>query len=245
MISQARVIGVIPARFASTRFPGKPLEKLKGKPLLQWAVEGARKSALLQKVIVATDDLRIKTLCDEIKVESVMTSADCATGSDRLFEAVKNMDVDIIINIQGDEPLIDQTYIDPLVMAFLKQPGLDMATLAHLLSAEDVDNKNAVKVITNINSEAIYFSRFAIPFSRLPFSETNKASLKHIGLYGYTKKFLQKFCSTLPTDLEKSESLEQLRALYLGAKIKVIEVSKPTYGVDTPEDLRKLEALLK
>lgn len=245
MSSQLKVIGVIPARFASTRFPGKPLEKLKGKPLLQWAVEGAKKSALLQKVIVATDDLRIKNLCEEIKVESVMTSADCATGSDRLFEATQKMDTDIIINIQGDEPLIDQTYIDPLVAAFFQQPGLDMATLAHPLSAEDVENRNAVKVITNVNSEAIYFSRFAIPYSRLPFSETNKIALKHIGLYGYTKKFLQKFCSTSPTELEKSESLEQLRALYLGAKIKVIEVSKPTYGVDTPEDLRRLEALLK
>ncbi|MGZ3692610.1 MAG: cytidylyltransferase domain-containing protein, partial [Pseudobdellovibrio sp.] len=145
----------------------------------------------------------------------------------------------------GDEPLIDQSYINPLAQAFLDDSKLDMATLAHPLAPEDVENKNAVKVVTNVKSEAIYFSRFAIPYSRGAFSADSKAALKHIGLYGYTRDFLQKFCSTPACQLEKNESLEQLRALYLGAKIKVIEVQKPTYGVDTPEDLRKLEALLK
>jgi 3-deoxy-manno-octulosonate cytidylyltransferase (CMP-KDO synthetase) len=240
-----KIIAVIPARFGSTRFPGKPLEKLKGKAILQWVVEGARKSQLVKQVIVATDDERIRQLCEEIKVDVVMTPSDCPTGTDRIFAATKNLDFDVVINVQGDEPLIDQTYIDPLAQAFLNDSALDMATLAHPLDASDVENKNAVKVITNAKSEAIYFSRFAIPYSREGFEADATAALKHIGLYGYTKSFLQKFCSTKQTSLEKLESLEQLRALYLGAKIKVLQVQKPTYGVDTPEDLRKLEALLK
>jgi 3-deoxy-manno-octulosonate cytidylyltransferase (CMP-KDO synthetase) len=239
------IIGVIPARYGSTRFPGKPLVMLKGKPLLQWVVEGARKSTLLTRVIVATDDERIQKLCHEIKVDVVMTGSDCPTGTDRLFQATKDINFDVAINIQGDEPLIDETYINPLAEAFLQNPNLDMATLAHGLEPQDIDNPNAVKVIKNQNSEAIYFSRFAIPYSRKNFEAGSLAALKHIGLYGYTKAFLQKFCSTPPTELELNESLEQLRALYLGAKIKVIQVEKPTYGVDTEADLRKLEALLK
>lgn len=242
-----KIIAVIPARFASTRFPGKPLEKLKGKPILQWVVEGARKSTRLSEIFVATDDERISALCKTLGVNAIMTPTECPTGTDRIFAATRGLKFDVVLNIQGDEPLIDQSYIDPLADAFLNQAGLDMATLAHPLAPADIDNKNAVKVITNINGEAIYFSRFAIPFSRENFNESSpeKPALKHIGLYGFSEPFLQKFCSTKPTLLEKHESLEQLRALYLGARIKVIEVEKPTYGVDTPEDLQKLEALLK
>ena len=242
-----KIIAVIPARFGSTRFPGKPLEKLKGKPILQWVVEGARKSSRLSEIIVATDDDRILSLCEKIGVHAVMTSSDCPTGTDRIFEATRGLQFDVVLNIQGDEPLIDQSYIDPLAEAFINQADLDMATLAHPLAAADIDNKNAVKVIINERGEAIYFSRFAVPFSRESFVEDSpvQPALKHIGLYGFSGSFLQKFCSTSPTLLEKHESLEQLRALYLGARIKVIEVRKPTYGVDTPEDLQKLEALLK
>ncbi|AGH94941.1 3-deoxy-manno-octulosonate cytidylyltransferase [Pseudobdellovibrio exovorus] len=238
-----KIIGVIPARFASTRFPGKPLEKLKGKPILQWVVEGARKSQLLSDLYVATDNQQIAEVAKSIGVNVAMTSPDCATGTDRIFEAIKNIEVDVVINIQGDEPLIDQSYIDPLAQAFLDEPRLDMATLAHGLAIEDFDNKNAVKVITNIHQEAIYFSRFPIPYSRAEFNQPSVA-LKHIGLYGYSRAFLQKFCTAEPALIEKYESLEQLRALYLGARIKVLQVQKPTYGVDTPEDLQKLEALL-
>lgn len=239
-----KIIAVIPARFASTRFPGKPLELLKSKPIIQWVVEGARKSKLIEKVYVATDDHRIAEVCHKINVEVLMTRPECATGTDRIFEATKNIECDVVLNIQGDEPLIDHTYIDPLALAFIENPKLDMATLAHPLSAEDLDNKNAVKVITNVKSEAIYFSRFAIPYSREK-DPKNETALKHIGLYGYSHMFLQKFCTSPQAAIEKYESLEQLRALYLGAKIKVLQVNKPTYGVDTPEDLQKLEALLK
>jgi 3-deoxy-manno-octulosonate cytidylyltransferase (CMP-KDO synthetase) len=210
-------------------------------------VEGARKSKHLSEIIVATDDQRISELCNQIGVKVVMTPSDCPTGTDRIFAATRDLQFDVVLNIQGDEPLIDQSYIDPLAGAFLQQPGLDMATLAHPLAAADIENKNAVKVIINERSEAIYFSRFAIPFSREPFDEKApvQAAFKHIGLYGFSQPFLQRFCSTKQTLLEKHESLEQLRALYLGARIKVLKVEKPTYGVDTPEDLQKLEALLK
>lgn len=229
-----KIIAVIPARFASTRFPGKPLELLKKKPIIQWVAEGAQKSKLVQKIYVATDDERIAKVCRDIKIEVLMTRSDCPTGTDRIFEATRTIDYDVVLNIQGDEPLIDQNYIDPLAQAFLDDPDLEMATLAHPLAPEDVDNKNAVKVIVNSFDEAIYFSRLPIP-----------ASLKHIGLYGYSRSFLQKFCTSPQALIEKQESLEQLRALHLGAKIKVLKVQKPTYGVDTPEDLQKLEALLK
>lgn len=240
-----KIIGVIPARYASTRFPGKPLVHLKGKPLLQWVVEGAKRCAILEKVIVATDDDRIEKLCQDIGVDVVRTSPDCATGTDRLFEATQNLDFDVVLNIQGDEPLIGPESIDPLAKAFLNQNGLDMATLAHPVSESDIQNPNAVKVITNRNSEAIYFSRFPIPYSREAYTAGSTAALKHIGLYAFTKSFLQTFCSAPQAAIEKAESLEQLRALYLGARIKVIQVDQPTYGVDTPEDLRTLEALLK
>ncbi len=243
-----KIIAVIPARFGSTRFPGKPLAKLKGKPILQWVIEGSKKSLLVQKIIVATDDLRIKSFCNSIQVDCVMTSADCPTGTDRLFEATRDLDFDVVLNIQGDEPLIDETFIDPLAKAFVNNANLDMATLAHPLNPEDLENRNAVKVIINKNAEAIYFSRFPIPYSREMESHGGghlRVAMKHIGLYGFTQEFLQKFCSEPPTEIEKYESLEQLRALYLGAKIKVLKVAKPTYGVDTPEDLQKLEALLK
>lgn len=238
---------MIPARYGSTRFPGKPLELLKGKPLLQWVVEGTKTSRLVQEVFVATDDNRIQELCEKIKVPCVLTSESCPTGTDRLFEATKNLKFDVVLNIQGDEPLINQTYIDPLAQAFMNQPNLEMATLAHPLAVEDLENKNAVKVIINQKNEAIYFSRFPVPYSRQNKKITgqNSAVLKHIGLYGYSAQFLRQFCSTPQCEIEISESLEQLRALHLGAKIKVLEVEKPTYGVDTPEDLQKLEALLR
>ena len=229
-----KIIAVIPARFASTRFPGKPLELLKKKPIIQWVVEGTRTSRVVDEIFVATDDVRIADVCRAINVNVLMTSAECVTGTDRIFEATRNLEFDVVLNVQGDEPLIDSSYIDLLAQAFLKNQSLEMATLAHPISREDLTNFNAVKVITNTFDEAIYFSRLSIP-----------ATLKHIGLYGFSKAFLQKFCTSPQAFIEKQESLEQLRALHLGARIKVLHVEKPTYGVDTPEDLQKLEALLK
>ncbi len=246
-----KIIAVIPARYGSTRFLGKPLAELQGKKILQWVIEGAQTSRLIQKIIVATDDQRIFDFCKTLKTEVIMTSVDCPTGTDRIYQATKNVDFDVVLNIQGDEPLISKDFIDPLAQAFMSDPGLQMATLAHPIAVADLENLNAVKVIIDNKQEAIYFSRFPIPYSRQKLSANDRQqaaesiSLKHIGMYGYSRKFLEKFCLARPAEIEKFESLEQLRALYLGARIKVITVEKPTYGVDTPEDLQKLEGLLK
>lgn len=238
-----KIIAVIPARYASLRFPGKPLVKLKDKPLIQWVVDGARSAKLVSEIYVATDDQRIADVVKACRGNVLMTRPECPTGTDRIFEATKDLQFDVVLNIQGDEPQITAEYIDLLAKAFIDQPDLDMATLAHPIAVEDVENPNAVKVIKNANNEAIYFSRFAIPYSREKLNGTPVCE-KHIGLYGYTKTFLNKFCTSEQSAIEKAESLEQLRALHLGAKIKVLSVKKPIQGVDTPEDLAKLETLL-
>ncbi len=251
-----KMIAVIPARYASTRFPAKPLFKIKNKPLLQWVIEGVqnsqKKNKILTDVFVATDNEEISELAVSCGVQAVMTSESCQTGSDRIYEACQQLkksghEFDVVINVQGDEPMISDVHIDLLAKAFLENPKLDMATLAHPLSAEDIENKNAVKVVLNEQSEALYFSRYAIPFSRLDFTEGKYDSVvqKHMGLYGYRYSFLEKFCTTEQSLLEKAESLEQLRALSMGAKIKVLSVPSGLVGVDTPEDVAKVEKHLK
>lgn len=248
-----KIIGLIPARFASTRFPGKPLETLSGKPLLQWVIELVQKSTVLSDFYVATDHSGIAELCQKLKVKYLMTSSEAATGTDRIFEACQQLkkqgvEFDVVINIQGDEPLLPIEYVDQLAQAFIAEPGLKMATLSHPLNQEDIENKNAVKVLVDQNKYAIYFSRFPVPFSREKNTEAviqSSSVQKHIGLYGYSFDLLQKFCQQPQSMLEKSESLEQLRALDMGVKIKVLSVAQPTLGVDTPEDLKKVEKILK
>jgi 3-deoxy-manno-octulosonate cytidylyltransferase (CMP-KDO synthetase) len=242
-----KFIGVIPARYASTRFPAKPLALLHGKPMIQWVVEGARKSKLLSDVIVATDHEDIRKAAEAAGAKVVMTDSDLATGTDRIHAATKNLDYDVVINIQGDEPLVTGELIDSLAGLFQKDSTLDMATLAHPISLEELESINAVKVVVNHKDEALYFSRYAIPYSRVAGAKASSLSgcLKHIGMYAYTKKLLKQFCETPPAEIEIAESLEQLRALYLGAKIKVLRVKEASLGVDTPEDLAKLEKQLK
>ncbi len=243
-----KVAAIIPARFASTRFPGKPLVNLCGKPMLQWVIEGAKTSSLISEIFVATDNIDIAKLAEVCGVRAIMTSENCQTGSDRIFEASEilkkeNKIFDVILNIQGDEPLITKKYIDPLVNAFAQQPDLDMATLAHPLNSDEILNLNAVKVLLNEKSEAIYFSRLPIPFSREKFSvgDFNSCVQKHIGIYAYKTTFLEKFCQTSQSQIEIAESLEQLRALHLGAKIKVVSVNEPIQGIDTPDDAKLFE----
>ena len=178
-----------------------------------------------------------------------MTSIETVTGTDRVFEASQQLNkngvnFDAVINIQGDEPLLPVEYVDLLAQAFIKEPNLQMATLAHPLTQADVENKNAVKVLIDQNQYAIYFSRLPIPFSREKYISTPSVQ-KHVGLYGFSSDFLNRFCQQPQSVIEKSESLEQLRALDMGIKIKVMSVEKPTQGVDTPEDLEKIEELLK
>lgn len=246
-----KVAVVIPARYASTRLPAKPLALIKGKPLLQWVIEGARKSPKISAVVVATDHLEIMELAKRCGAEAVMTDPDCPTGSDRIFQAIQSLEqqnqlFDIVINVQGDEPLISEVEVDLVLEALLEDSEAMMSTLGHPLKTEDLENKNSVKVLMNQNSDAIYFSRFPIPFSRQQFIENqcDHFILKHVGIYGFRTKFLKQFCQHPVTDLEKNESLEQLRALFMGKKIKVKKMNRVLQGVDSPEDIVKVERLL-
>jgi 3-deoxy-manno-octulosonate cytidylyltransferase (CMP-KDO synthetase) len=240
-----KIIGVIPARYGSTRFPGKPMALLQGRPMIQWTIEGARQSKLLSDIIVATDDERIRKAAESVGVKVAMTDSDLPSGSDRIHAAVRDLDCDVVVNIQGDEPLITGELIDRLASVF-QDKNIDMATLGHPISEEELQSPNAVKIVLNHQDEALYFSRYAIPYSRVKAAEVQDYSgcLKHIGMYAYTKKFLTKFCAAPQAFIEKAESLEQLRALYLGAKIKVVRVKEASPGVDTPEDLARLEHIL-
>lgn len=241
-----KILGVIPARYGSTRFPGKPLVSLRGRPLIQWTLAGAKKSKLLSDVIVATDDERIKKAVEEVGGKVVMTASDLPSGSDRIHAALKDLECDVVVNIQGDEPLVTGEWVDCLAQVFVDDPLMDMATLAHPITNEELQSPNSVKVVLNHNDEALYFSRYPIPYSRNTAEKMGslEGCLKHIGMYAYSKKFLKKFCEAPPSFIENAESLEQLRALYLGAKIKVIRVKEASLGVDTPEDLVRLEKLL-
>jgi 3-deoxy-manno-octulosonate cytidylyltransferase (CMP-KDO synthetase) len=169
------------------------------------------------------------------------------SGTDRIFAATKDLECDVIVNIQGDEPLVTGDLIDSLSALFIADPSLDMGTLAHPISQAELDSKNSVKVVVNRQDEALYFSRYPIPYSRAsaPAVGDIEGCLKHIGMYAYKKSFLKKFCDQQPVVIEVGESLEQLRALYLGAKIKILRVQEAAQGVDTPEDLAKLEKIMR
>lgn len=240
-------IGVIPARYGSTRFPGKPLKIILGKPLLQWVVEAAKSARTLDAVWVATDHEEIYALAQSLGVKAVMTSPDIVSGSDRVYQAVKEENVDVVVNIQGDEPLITGQLLDQLVSPLLEDASLPMATLGRPLKEGDLESKNTAKIVLDHNSNALYFSRLAIPYSRTEMTTppNEAACLKHIGLYAFRKSFLAKFCQNGPTALEMAEGLEQLRALYLGARIRVVKVEHESWGVDTPEDVAKVEKLLR
>lgn len=243
------ILGVIPARFGSTRFPGKPLKLVAGKPLLQWVVEAAKTSKKITQVWVATDDYRIAELATSLGVKVAMTDSELPTGSDRVWQAVRNTSADIVVNIQGDEPLLRGELLDSLIQPMIDDRSLEMATLGRPLDEEALLSQNTAKIVLNARHEAVYFSRFPIPFSRLKFADAGLQSisetvLKHVGLYAYRKSFLEKFCAQKPVGVEMLESLEQLRALYLGARIKVVRTEHESWGVDTPEDVAKIEAMI-
>jgi 3-deoxy-manno-octulosonate cytidylyltransferase (CMP-KDO synthetase) len=239
-----RAIGVIPARYGSTRFPGKPLKKILDKPLLQWVIEGARTSRKLSEIWVATDHPEIFELAESCGAKAIMTAPELPTGSDRVFAAVQSSAVDVVVNIQGDEPLISGMLLDALVEPLLSDATLPMATLGRRLKEGDLHSQNTAKIVLNRRSEALYFSRLPIPHSRIDAPQQGAVCLKHIGLYAFRKSFLAEFCAQPPTPLELAEGLEQLRALYLGARIRVVEVEHESWGVDTPEDVAKVESLL-
>jgi len=245
MTSSHRITAVIPARYGSTRFPGKPLAEIKNKPMIQWVYEKAVNAGNIDSVIVATDDERISDTVKAFGGSAVLTSAEHQTGSDRIAEAVQDLDCDIVINLQGDEPLIPSEIIDNLADAMIEE-NCPMVTVAVPFSCtkSEPEDPNAVKVITDCNDYALYFSRSLIPYQRED-GEAFFQLLLHWGIYAYRKDFLQKFVTWEQGRLEKTEKLEQLRALENGASIKVLRVQTPTRGVDTPEDIQIIENLIK
>ncbi len=238
-----QVLGVIPARYGSTRLPAKPLLKINGRPLLEWVVNGVRSSPALNELIVATDHEDIANLAEKIGVHAVMTDANLPSGSDRVWAVARERSCDVVLNIQGDEPLIQPFWIDRLVSIFTQKPEARMATLAHKLPPEELDSRGVVKLIMNRQNEAIYFSRHPIPYTRMTLEQSPGLALKHIGLYGYKREFLKMFCEQPPTPLERAESLEQLRALWLGERIHVATIDALSVGVDTAEDVKLVETI--
>ena len=238
-----KILCVIPARYASTRLPGKPLADIVGKPMIQHVYERSAQATIPQQVVVATDDEKVFQAVQQFGGKVVMTSSEHQTGTDRLAEvASKYAEVDVIINVQGDEPLIDPKVIDELAQEFLNDTALQMASVMSIMDTEDYQNPNAVKVVTDLNHNALYFSRSLLPYPRVE----GKANVyKHIGIYAYKKDFLLKFAKLEPTPLEQSESLEQLRALENGYKIKMIKTKSKFIGVDSIEDLQTVNELLR
>ena len=236
------VVCIIPSRYASTRLPGKPLLDIAGKPMIQRVVERVRLARRPSRVIVATDDERIFSAVQSFEGEVCMTAGSHATGTDRLAEVAHKLpDAQLILNVQGDEPLISPEALDGLVAAFDGDPGLQMATLMTELAEEDFTNPAAVKVVASLDGHALYFSRSLIPYPRNP--DPAVKYFKHIGVYAYRREFLLRFAELPPTPLEKAESLEQLRALEHGFRIRVVETPFQPVGVDTPEDLERVRLL--
>ena len=241
------VIGIIPARYASTRFPGKPLHLIAGKPLLQHVVERCREARSLTEVIVATDDERIAGVAREFcSVE--MTRADHPSGTDRIAEVAARIDCDAVVNVQGDEPLIAPEVIDAVAGALSETEMTTAATLVNNIS--DYSDPNVVKVVVSAAGRALYFSRRTIPFVRDLAEESPEKQLqafpflKHLGIYGYRCEVLRRLVEFPPSPLEQAERLEQLRALENGIQIAVCPVEYEAIGVDVPEDVQRVEALL-
>lgn len=238
-------VGIIPARYASTRFPGKPLADLGGKPLIQWTWEAAKRCQRLEQVLVATDDERIADAVRRFGGEVVMTRADHPSGTDRLAEVARGLDADIIVNIQGDEPFMNPATVDSVLRPFDTAPSHIMMTTACVTTTDPAEaaDPNVVKVVVTAGGRALYFSRHAIPFLRDAVNGPVLYRL-HLGLYAYRREFLLQFASWPPTPLERAESLEQLRALEYGAGIHVVDVSERALGVDTPADLDRARSLI-
>lgn len=242
-----KVYGIIPSRFGSSRFPGKPLAILAGKPLVAWVVDAVRKATTLDEVIVATDDERIAAAVQQYGGRAVMTPSELPSGTDRIAVAAGDFaDDDILVNIQGDEPLIDPKLIDELVAKLKGDERWSMATaVTPIKSAADLAAKTVVKVVLDRDDGAMYFSRAPIPCDRD--NEADLASglyVRHLGIYAYRGAFLRKYVVEKPCAVEMTEKLEQLRALWMGAKIAVVKTDDEGIGVDTPEDAKRVEKIL-
>jgi 3-deoxy-manno-octulosonate cytidylyltransferase (CMP-KDO synthetase) len=235
-----QAVAIIPSRIASTRLPRKPLRDILGKPMLQRVYEAARACQGLSDVIVATDSDEIFELCRKHGWNVRMTSEECRSGTDRVREVARSLKADIYVNVQGDEPLARPEHLDALLSVM--KPGVSVGTIYTPCSAEDVNNPNAVKIVTAIDGRALYFSRATIPFDRDGHRDIRYC--KHLGFYAYTPEALEQFCQWPESELERSERLEQLRFLAHGVDIYAAETPFDTVGVDTEDDLRRVEQIL-
>lgn len=239
-----KILGVIPARYASTRFEGKALADILGKPMIQHVYERARKATNINDLTVATDDERIFKVVKDFGGNAIMTSQH-PTGTDRIAEVAQGCDADIIVNIQGDEPLIEPQMIDEAIEPFFKDDSIDLSTLVHRINSDqEYNNPNVVKVVVNKAGFAMYFSRSPIPYIKANINRETISLYRHVGLYVYKKEALLEFAKIQSTPLETCEGLEQLRFLENGYRMKVVETSYKSIGVDTPEDLEKVKNIL-
>ncbi|MGD0831648.1 MAG: 3-deoxy-manno-octulosonate cytidylyltransferase [Terracidiphilus sp.] len=241
-MNSIRIAGVIPARLGSTRLSGKVLRNIAGRPMVEWVWRAASASGLMDPVIVATDSGEVSEACRERGIPVAMTSPDCPSGSDRVREAARQIDAEIIVNIQGDEPLLTPEFFPPLIALF-NRPEVQAGTLAVRCPPEEFANPNAVKVVTALDGRALYFSRATIPHDRDGSGFTGYR--KHLGIYAYRRAVLERFAALAPSPLELVEKLEQLRLLENGIDIYVAEAPADTIGVDTEADLLRAEAILK
>jgi 3-deoxy-manno-octulosonate cytidylyltransferase (CMP-KDO synthetase) len=245
-----RTTVIIPARYASTRFPGKPLADICGKPMIQWVYERSSLCRSVDQVIVATDDERIAAAVRNFGGEVAMTRSDHPTGTDRLAEVAAGLDTDLVVNVQGDEPLIEPAMIEAAVKSLMEDASILMGTLkTPLASLEEYLNPNVVKVVTDQQGFALYFSRAPIPYprdraDRLEECWSDLPVAKHVGLYVYRREFLLQYPTFVETPLERFEKLEQLRVLEHGFRIRAVETTLTVQGVDTPQDLERVRQVL-
>ncbi|GIX46462.1 MAG: 3-deoxy-manno-octulosonate cytidylyltransferase [Candidatus Tectimicrobiota bacterium] len=249
-----RCLVVIPARYGSSRFPGKPLARLAGRPMIQHVYERAQQARLVDRVLVATDDRRIVAAVEAFGGQAILTSPAHPSGTDRIAEVVAQLPCEVVVNVQGDEPCIAPPAIDALIKPLLADPALAMTTLAHpLRSPEELLTPHVVKVVVDLASNALYFSRAPIPYHReawpqaphlLPAVAVPPGCYRHVGLYAYRRDCLLRLAQLPQTPLERVEALEQLRALEHGYRIRVVIGEFASIGVDTPEDLARAERLL-
>ena len=241
-----KTLGVIPSRYGSMRFPGKSLALICGKPLVVWVYEAACRARRLDAVVVATDDERIVEAVTAAGGEAVMTRADHPSGTDRIAEAACGYGADVIVNIQGDEPLVKAALLDELVETMVDDKRWDMATAATpIRTVADLCSPSVVKVVWGADHRALYFSRATIPHVRDAAVGELTPAWRHLGIYAYRRDFLDRFVATPPSPLEEAEKLEQLRALHIGGRMAVIETDDDGIGVDTPADRDRVEAIMR
>ena len=239
-----KAVIVIPARYGATRFPGKSLARIKGRPMIQWVWEAACRSRLTEQVIVATDDDRIADVAAKFGADVVMTKKSHRSGTDRMAEVADKVPAQLYVNVQGDEPLLSRDAVDDLIRAMMENPRTPIGTLAHRIEKKaEWLSPEVVKVVCDRHNEALYFSRSPLPFQRA--FDSKARLLRHVGIYAFRAQALATFVSLKPSPLEIAESLEQLRALEHGMTIQVIETKYRCLGVDTPADLARVETVLR